>query len=143
MAFHPHTDGQSERTIQTLEDLLRSCVLEFGGNREYLLPLVEFTYKNTYQASIGMTPYEALYERKYCTPICWDEVGERKVLGPKMVQITSDKVRVIRQRIKEAQDKQKSYLDNWRKPLEFQIGGSPDINNVSSTLYRGEDSQIN
>jgi hypothetical protein len=121
-AFHPQTDGQSERTIQTLEDLLRSCVLEFGGNWEDLLPLVEFTYNNSYQASIGMAPYEALYGRKCRTPICWDEIGERKLLGPKMVQITTDKVRVIRQRMKEAQDRQKSYSDNRRRPLEFQIG---------------------
>ena len=103
--FHPQTNGQSERTIQTLEDLLRSCVLEFGGNWEDLLPLVEFTYNNSYQASIGMAPYEALYGRKCRTPICWDEIGERKLLGPEMVQITTDKVRVIRQRMKEAQDR--------------------------------------
>jgi hypothetical protein len=104
-AFHPQTDGQSERTIQTLEDLLRSYVLEFGGNWEDLLPLVEFTYNNSYQATIRMAPYEALYGRKCRTPICWDEIGERKLLGPEMVQITTDKVRVIRQRMKEAQDR--------------------------------------
>ena len=121
-AFHPQTDGQSERTIQTLEDLLRSCVLEFGGNWEDLLPLVEFTYNNSYQATIGMAPYEALYGRKCRTPVCWDEIGERKLLGPEMVQITTDKVRIIRQRMKEAQDRQKSYSDNRRRPLEFQIG---------------------
>jgi len=87
-----------------------------------LLPLVEFTYNNSYQAFIGMAPYEALYGRKCHTPICWDEIGERKLLGPKMVQITAEKVRVIRQRMKEAQDRQKSYSDNRRGPLEFQIG---------------------
>ena len=79
-------------------------MLEFGGNWEDLLPLVEFTYNNSYHATIGMAPYEALYGRKCHTPICWDEIGERKLLGPEMVQITSDKVRVIRQRMKEAQD---------------------------------------
>ena len=103
--FHPQTDGQSERTIQTLEDLLRSCVLEFGGNWEDLLPLVEFTYNNSYQTTIGMAPYEALYGRKCRTPICWEEVGERKLLGPEMVQLTTDKVRVIKKRMKEAQDR--------------------------------------
>ena len=97
-------------------------MLEFGGNWEELLPLVEFTYNNSYQAFIGMAPYEALYGRKCHTPICWDEIGERKLLGPKMVQITAEKVRVIRQRMKEAQDRQKSYSDNRRGPLEFQIG---------------------
>ncbi|KAL9336676.1 hypothetical protein Peur_071164 [Populus x canadensis] len=104
-AFHPQTDGQSERTIQTLEDLLRSCVLEFGGNWEDLLPLVEFTYNNSHQTTIGMAPYEALYRRKCRTPICWEEVGERKLLGPEMVQLTIDKVRVIKKRMKEAQDR--------------------------------------
>jgi hypothetical protein len=93
--FHPQTDGQSERTIQTLEDPLRFCVLVFGGNCEDLLPLVEFTYNNSHETIIGMAPYEALYERKCHTPICWEEVGERKLLGPEMVQLTTDKVRVI------------------------------------------------
>jgi hypothetical protein len=68
--FHPQTDGQSERTIQTLEDPLRFCVLEFGGNWEDLLPLMEFTYNNSHQTIIGMAPYEALYERKCRTLIC-------------------------------------------------------------------------
>jgi len=120
--FHPQTDGQSERTIKTLEDLLRSCVLEFGGNWEDLLPLVEFTYNNSHQTTIGMAPYEALYGRKCRTPICWEEVGERKLLGPEMVQLTTDKVRVIKKSMKEAQDRQKSYADRRRRPLEFQVG---------------------
>jgi hypothetical protein len=122
IAFHPQTDGQSERTIHTLEDLLKSCVLEFGGNWENLLPLVEFTYSNSHQATIGMAPYEALYGRKCRTPIYWDEVRERKLLGLEMVQLTTDKVMVIRKRMKEAQDRQKSYADNRRRPLEFQVG---------------------
>jgi len=102
VTFHPQTDGQSEMTIQTLEDLLRSCVLEFGGNWEDLLPLMEFTYNNSHQATIGMAPYEALYGRKCCTLICWDEVGEMKLLEPETVQLTIDKVRVIRKRMDEA-----------------------------------------
>ena len=82
MALHPQTDGQSKRTIQTLQDLLRSCVLEFRGNWAYLLLLVEFMYNNSYQYSIEMAPNEALYGRKHRTPICWDEVGELKLVGP-------------------------------------------------------------
>ena len=97
-------------------------MLEFGGNWEVLLPLMEFTYNNSYQATIGMAPYEALYGRKCRTPICWDEVGEMKLLRPEMVQLTTDKVRVIRKRMKEAHDRQKSYADNQRSPLEFQMG---------------------
>ena len=120
--FHPQADGQSKRTIQTLKDLLRSCVLEFGGNWEDLLPLVEFTYNNSHQTIIGMAPYKALYGRKCRTLICWEEVGEMKLLGPKMVQLTIDKVRVIKKRMKEAQDRQKSYANSRRRPLEFQVG---------------------
>ena len=71
-AFHPQTDGQSERTIQTLEDMLRACVLEFKGSWVKYLSLVEFAYNNSYQASIGMAPFEALYERKCRTPIYWN-----------------------------------------------------------------------
>ena len=69
-SFHPQTDGQSERTIQTLEDLLRACILDFGGSWEDHLPLVEFMYNNSYQTTVGMTPYEALYGRKCRTPLC-------------------------------------------------------------------------
>jgi len=83
---------------------------------------VEFTYNNSHQTTIGMAPYEALYGKKCRTPICWKEVGERKLLGPEMVQLTTDKVRVIRKRMKEAQDRQNSYVDSRRRPLEFQVG---------------------
>ena len=83
---------------------------------------MEFTYNNSHQTTIGMAPYEALYGKKCRTPICWEEVGERKLLGPEMVQLTTDKVRVIRKRMKEAQDRQNSYVDSRRRPLEFQVG---------------------
>ena len=75
-AFHPQTNGQSERTIQTLEDMLRACVIDFQGTWEETLPLVEFSYNNSYQATICMAPFEALYGRKCRSPIHWDEVGE-------------------------------------------------------------------
>ena len=115
-------DGQSERTIQTLEDMLRACVLEFKGSWDRYLPLMEFAYNNSYQSSIEMVPYEALYGRKCRTPLCWDEVGERKLLGPKIVLVTTDNVKVIRDRLKVAQDRQKSYVDNRRRELEIQVG---------------------
>ena len=121
--FHPHKDDQSERTIQTLEDLLRSYVLEFGGNWEDLLPLVEFAYNNSHQTTIGMAPYEALYGRKCRTPICWEEVGEKKLLGPEMVQLTTDKVRVIKKRMKEAQDRQKTLRRTPKKAVGIPSGG--------------------
>ena len=120
--FHPQTVGQSEITIQTLEDMLKGCVLEFKGSWNRYLPLIEFAYNNSYQSSIEMAPYEALYGRKCRTPLCWDEVGERKLLGPEIVQVTTDNVKVIRDRLKIAQDRQKSYADNRRRDLEFQVG---------------------
>ncbi|XP_060961742.1 uncharacterized protein LOC133031959 [Cannabis sativa] len=79
--FHLQTDGQSERTIQILEDMLRACVINFTGSWSKYLPLMEFSYNNSYQATIGMAPYEMLYGRKCRSPLHWDEVGERRYLG--------------------------------------------------------------
>lgn len=121
-AFHPQSDGQSERTIQTLEDMLRSCALDLRGSWEEHLPLVEFAYNNSYHSSIGMAPYEALYGRPCRSPTCWDEVGERRLLGPELVQVCSDKVDLIRKRLLTAQSRQKSYADRRRRPLEFEEG---------------------
>ena len=121
-AYHPQTDGQSERTIQTLEDMLRSCALDFEGNWEEHLPLVEFAYNNSYHSSIGMAPYEALYGRKCRSPICWTEVGERQILGPELVQQTTEKIQKIQERIRTAQSRQKSYADKRRRDLEFEVG---------------------
>ena len=115
-------DGQSERTIQTLEDMLRACVMEFKGSWDTHLELMEFSYNNSYQASIEMAPFEALYGRKCRTPVCWDEVGERRLVGLELVQITSEKVKVVRDNLKIARDRQKSYADNRRRDLQFEIG---------------------
>ena len=122
MAYHPQTDGQSERTIQTLEDLLRLYVLDFKGSWDKYLPLVEFSYNSTYQASIVMAPFEALYGRKCHSPICWNEVGEAKLLGPELVRLTTEKVQIIRQRIQAAQERQKSYADLHRRDEMFNVG---------------------
>jgi transposase InsO family protein len=93
--FHPQTDGQSERTIQTLEDMLRACVLDFSSEWERFLPLVEFSYNNSYHTSIGMAPYEALYGRPCRSPTCWNEVGEGVLLGPQNVQDCIEKVKIF------------------------------------------------
>ncbi|RVW12300.1 Transposon Ty3-G Gag-Pol polyprotein [Vitis vinifera] len=121
-AFHPQTDGQSERVIQILEDMLRACVMDFKGNWVEHLPLIEFAYNNSFQSSIGMAPYEALYGRPCRSPMCWMESGEASLIGPELVQETTDKIRVIRDRLLAAQSRQKSYADHRRRPLEFQIG---------------------
>ncbi|GKC30345.1 putative nucleotidyltransferase, ribonuclease H [Tanacetum coccineum] len=98
--YHPQTDSQSERTIQTLEDMLRVCVLDFGGSWDVHLPLVEFSYNNSYHASVRCASFEALYGRKCCSPIMWAEIKDR---------------------LKAARDRQKSYDDKIRKPLEFSV----------------------
>ncbi|GJV77036.1 putative reverse transcriptase domain-containing protein [Tanacetum coccineum] len=90
-AYHPQTDGQSERTIQTLEDMLRACAIDFGKGWVNHLPLVEFSYNNSYHASIKAAPFEALYGRKCRSPVCWTEVGEAQILGPELIQETTER----------------------------------------------------
>ncbi|GKE19166.1 putative reverse transcriptase domain-containing protein [Tanacetum coccineum] len=121
-AYHPQTDGQSERTIQTLEDMLRACILDFKGSWDVHLPLVEFSYNNSYHSSVRCAPFEALYGRKCRSPIMWAEVGEGQLIGPELVQETTDKISQIKDRLKAALDCQKSYVDRRRKPLEFSAG---------------------
>ena len=90
--FHLQIDGRSERLIQILEDMLRGCVMEFSRSWDRYIPLMEFAYNNSFQSSIGMTPYEALYGRKCRTPVCWMELNEYKVIGPDIVKDTEEKV---------------------------------------------------
>ncbi|GKA84161.1 putative reverse transcriptase domain-containing protein, partial [Tanacetum coccineum] len=115
-------DEQSERTIQTLEDMLRACAIDFRRGWVNHLPLVEFSYNNSYHASIKAAPFEALYGRKCRSPICWTEVGEAQILGPELIQETTEKIVQIKQRMQAAPDQQKSYADLKRKPMEFQVG---------------------
>nr|CAD1842502.1 unnamed protein product [Ananas comosus var. bracteatus] len=91
-AFHPQSDGQSERIIQTLEDMLRACVIDFQGGWSQHLPIAEFAYNNSYQVSIKMAPFEALYARKCRSPLHWGEVGERLAPGPDVLQEAEDKI---------------------------------------------------
>ncbi|GJR01183.1 putative reverse transcriptase domain-containing protein [Tanacetum coccineum] len=121
-AYHPKTDGQSERTIQTLEDMLRACVLDFGKNWDRHLPLVEFSYNNCFHTSIKDAPFEALYGRKCRSPICWAEVGDAQLTGPAIIHETTEKIVQIKSRIQAARDRQKSYANIRRKPMVFQVG---------------------
>ncbi|GKC38730.1 putative reverse transcriptase domain-containing protein [Tanacetum coccineum] len=120
--YHPKSDKQSERTIQTLEDMLRACVIDFRKGWVNHLPLVEFSYNNSYYASIKAASFEALYGRKCRSPICWPEVGDVQLTSPEIVQEMNEKVIQIKQRIQAAHDRQKSYADLKRKPMEFQVG---------------------
>nr|GFB11242.1 putative nucleotidyltransferase, ribonuclease H [Tanacetum cinerariifolium] len=119
MAFHPETYGQTERTIQTLEDMLRSCALEWTGIWDEYLCLVEFAYNNSWHASIKAAPYELLYGRKCRAPICWNEVSERVIEGPELIEVTNEKVIVAKEKLKEARSRQKSYADRHRRELAF------------------------
>ncbi|KAL0536697.1 hypothetical protein IC582_025657 [Cucumis melo] len=121
-AFHPQTDGQTERLNQVLEDMLRACALEFPGSWESHLHLMEFAYNNSYQATIGMAPFEALYGKCCRSPVCWGEVGEQRLMGPELVQSTNEAIQKIRSRMHTAQSRQKSYADVRRKDLEFEVG---------------------
>nr|GEW28491.1 putative reverse transcriptase domain-containing protein [Tanacetum cinerariifolium] len=121
-AYHPETDSQSERTIQTLEDMLRACVIDFRKGWDRHPPLVEFFYNNSYHTSIKAAPFEALYGRKCCSPICWAEVGDAQLTGPEIIHETTEKIIQIKSRIQAAHDRQKSYADLKRKPMDFQVG---------------------
>ncbi|GJT14773.1 reverse transcriptase domain-containing protein [Tanacetum coccineum] len=120
--YHPEMDGQSERTIQTLEDMLRACVIDFGGSWDRHLPLVEFSYNNSYHASIKAAPFEALYGRKCRSPVCWSEVGDSQLTGPELIHETTEKIIQIKIRLLTARSRQKSYADVRRKLMEFDVG---------------------
>ncbi|KAL0313439.1 UNVERIFIED_CONTAM: Transposon Tf2-12 polyprotein [Sesamum radiatum] len=147
-AFHPQTDGQSERTIQTLEDMMRACTMEFKGNWDDHLPLMEFAYNNSFHSSIGMAPYEALYGRRCRSPVCWDIEGLRQVEGPELVQETVEKIKIVKKCLKTAQDRQKSYADKHRREMEYEIGDKVflkihDVFHVSMLRrYRSDPSHV-
>ena len=121
-AFHPQTDGQTERVNQILEDMLRACALDYGSSWDDNLPYAEFSYNNSYQASLKMAPFEVLYGRKCRTPLMWDEVGERQFFGPDLIKDAEEKVKLIRDRLKIAQSRQKSYADAKRKEVTYEVG---------------------
>ena len=97
-------------------------MIEFKGSWDTHFSLMDFAYNNSYQSSVGMAPFEALYGRKCRTPVCWDEVGERKLIGPELVQITLDKIQIVRERLKIARGRQKSYADKHRRDPQFKVG---------------------
>jgi hypothetical protein len=121
-AYHSQTDGQTERTNQVLEDMLRACALKHGRSWDKSLPYAEFSYSNSYQASLKMEPFEALYGRKCRTPLYWNQTGEGQVFGPEILQEAEKQVQIIRENLKTAQSRQKSYAHNRRRELIFEVG---------------------
>ncbi|GJV78922.1 putative reverse transcriptase domain-containing protein [Tanacetum coccineum] len=117
--------------------MLRACAIDFRKGRVNHLPLVEFSYNNSYHASIKAAPFEALYGRKCRSPVCWTEVGEAQILGPEVIQEMTEKIVQIKQRMQAARDRQKSYADLKRKPMEFQVGDKV-LEKVGEVAYKLE-----
>ncbi len=107
-AYYPQTGGQTERVNQILEDMLRACVLVYGPVWEICLPFAQFSYNNSYQSSLGMAPFEALYGRKCRTPLNWTETREGQLIGPQIAHDAEAYVRIIREKLKTAQNRQKN-----------------------------------
>jgi hypothetical protein len=120
--YHPQTSGKTERVNQILEDMLRSCVLEFPQKWDDCLSLAKFSYNNSYQESIKMAPFEAQYGRRCRTPLNWLEPGEQRFFRSNLVKEIEEKVQHIRHNLREAQAQQKNYADKRRRPLIFQVG---------------------
>nr|GFA63180.1 putative reverse transcriptase domain-containing protein [Tanacetum cinerariifolium] len=144
--YHPKTDGQSERTIQTLKDMLRACAIDFEKGWDNHLPLVKFSYNNSYHATIKAAPFEALYGRKCRSPVCWTEVGEAQILCPELIQETTEKIVQIKQRMQAVRDRQKSYADlkrmldpsrYWKRvgDVAYKLDLPKELSRVHNTFY--------
>ncbi|GJS05721.1 putative reverse transcriptase domain-containing protein [Tanacetum coccineum] len=124
----------TERTIQTLEDMLRACVIDFGSSWDRHLPLVEFSYNNSYHASIKAASYEALYGWKCKSPVCWSEVGDSQLTDPELIRDTTEKIIQIKNCLLIARSRQKSYADRRTKPLVFKVG---DMVLLKVSMWKG------
>jgi hypothetical protein len=121
-AYHPQTDGQTERVNQILEDMLRACVMEYPGSWDKNLSWAEFSYNNSYQESLKMATFEALYGWQCRTPLNWIELGEKAIFGPDIVVEAEATVRRIEENLKAAKLCQESYANKRRWPLQFEVG---------------------
>jgi hypothetical protein len=134
LAYHPQMDGQTERTNQILEDMLTAGALKYGKSWDKSLPYTEFLYNNSYQASIEMAPYEALYGWQCRTPLFWSQTGESQVFRPEVLKDAEKQVQMVRESLKVAQSRQKSYADKRKRDLSFEIG---DFVYLKVSLMRG------
>jgi hypothetical protein len=121
LAYHPQTDGQTERINQILEDMLRACALQYGRSWYKSLPYAEFSYNNSYQEILKMAQFELLYCRRCRTPLFWNETGEWKVFKPDILQEVEKQVRMVRENLRVAQSRYKSYADHRRRELSFEV----------------------
>ncbi|WVZ52191.1 hypothetical protein U9M48_003275 [Paspalum notatum var. saurae] len=120
-AYHPQTDGQTERTNQILEDMLRACTIQYGTNWDKSLPYAEFSYNNSYQASLKKSPFEALYGRRCRTPLFWNQTREKQVFGPDLIGDAEQRIKMVHENLRVAQSRQKSYADVRRRDLTFKV----------------------
>jgi hypothetical protein len=120
-AYHPQTDGQTERTNQILEDMLRACALKYGGSWDKSLPYAKFAYNNIYQTSLNMANFESLYRRKCRTPLYWSYTGESQLFEPEIIKEAERQVEIIQENLKTAQSRQKSYADPKRREVVFEV----------------------
>ncbi|GJV07869.1 putative reverse transcriptase domain-containing protein [Tanacetum coccineum] len=152
-AYHPETDEQSERTIQTLKDMLRARVIDFGKRWEKHLPLVDISYNNSYHASIKAAPFEALYGRKCRSPVCWAEVGDVQLTGPEIIHETTETIVQIRKCLQAARDRQGSVIRFGKRgklnpryigpfkilerigPVAYKLELPKELSNIHSTFY--------
>jgi hypothetical protein len=121
LAYHPQIVGQMKRVNQVLKDMMRACALQYGRSWDKSLPYAEFFYNNSYQESLKMAPFEMLYGQKCRTRIFWNETGERQVFGPNIIQDTEKQVCIVRENLKIALSRKKSYVDRRRRDLSFEV----------------------
>jgi hypothetical protein len=133
-AYHPQTDDQTERTNQFIEYMFRACALKHGGSWDKSLPYAEFAYNNSYQTSLKMAPFEALYGRKCRTPLYWNQTGESQLFGPDIIKEAERQVEIIRENLKTTQSRQTSYADPKRREVVFEVG---DYVYLRVSLIRG------
>ena len=119
--FHHRMDGEAEHTIKNLEYILKACVIDFKGSLDNHLPLIEFSFDNTYHSSIFVAPFDAVYGRRCTSLVGWFEVGDSSLLGSEIIYKVFGKVRMISDRLKTSYNQHKSYTDNRRRDLEFQV----------------------